>query len=53
MSYDENNNLVYFAEIQMKSMFFWHTVVMVYDEDEEYVENRADEIIGILENPNT
>ena len=50
---DENGNDINVAQIQVRHFLFWHVVTEVRDEDPDYVMNRADEIISILENPNT
>lgn len=49
---DENGNEVFVAQIQARDFLLWHNVTEVRDTDREYVENRAAEIIGILEYPN-
>ena len=44
---------IYVAQIKVRTFLLWHFVTEVSDEDPDYVMNRADEIISILENPNT
>lgn len=38
------------CRIQMKVLFFWVNVKVIADDDEEYVKNCADEVIGYLKN---
>lgn len=40
------------ACIYVKGWIRWHLVTKVEDDDIDYVENRAAEIVDILENPN-
>lgn len=52
VTYDDEDNEVYVAEIQVRNFIFWHTVTQIEDDDQEYVKNRAEEILDILSNPN-
>ncbi len=38
----------YVCKIQMKVWLFWVNVKVMSDDDEEYLNNRADEVIGYL-----
>ncbi len=38
----------YVCKIQMKVWLFWVDVKVMSDDDEEYLNNRADEVIGYL-----
>lgn len=38
----------YVCKIQMKVWLFWVNVKVMSDDDEEYLTNRADEVIGYL-----